>query len=96
MRQRGKDMKESIPKTRLRIECPARYQILLQGRLDERWRNRLGGLNITAVIGPTGLPMTHLSGEVLDQAALFGVLNTLYNLQLPLISVVFDEDDGAA
>ena len=89
-------MKDSIPNTRLRIECPAHYQILVQGRLDERWCNQLGGLTITPVIGPTGLPITHLSGEVLDQAALFGVLNTLYNLRLPLISVVCDEDDGAA
>jgi hypothetical protein len=34
-----------------------------------------------------GSPETELSGRLLDQAALFGVLVTLYDLGLPLLSV---------
>ncbi len=32
-------------------------------------------------------PMSTLLGELVDQAALAGVLNTLYELHLPVISV---------
>jgi hypothetical protein len=32
-------------------------------------------------------PETTLTGRLLDQATLFGVLNTLYDLHLPLLSV---------
>jgi hypothetical protein len=34
-----------------------------------------------------GTSLTILTGEVMDQAALTGVLNTLYDLHLPLIAV---------
>ncbi|HSN75491.1 MAG TPA: hypothetical protein VL334_10475, partial [Anaerolineae bacterium] len=34
-----------------------------------------------------GAPVTVLSGQFQDQAALAGVLNTLYDLGLPLLSV---------
>ena len=82
-------MNEQIPKSRLQTARPARYQILVQGALDERWSRRLGGLAISTLATATGSPITCLSGEVLDQAALFGVLNTLYALHLPLISVSY-------
>jgi hypothetical protein len=32
-------------------------------------------------------PVTTLSGRLLDQAALCGILNTLYDMRLPLLSV---------
>jgi hypothetical protein len=34
-----------------------------------------------------GFPVTELTGQLMDQAALYGVLVTLYNLGLPLLSV---------
>ena len=34
-------------------------------------------------------PFTTLTGQVTDQAALMGILNHLYDLQLPLISVEY-------
>jgi len=36
--------------------------------------------------------VTTLDGEVLDQAALAGVLSALYNLHLPLLSVEYIEN----
>ena len=92
-------MHEQLPKTKLRIENPASYRILVQGGLDERWSSRLGGLMITSFVTEAGLVVTQLSGELMDQAALFGVLNALYDIHLPLISVVhFDvaDDDGGS
>ena len=93
-------MNEQLPKTKLRMENPASYRILVQGGLDERWSGRLGGLMITPFTTEEGLMVTQLSGELMDQAALFGVLNSLYDLLLPLISVVhlgaFNDDDGGS
>lgn len=73
---------------RLRMDGPATYRIIVQGGLDERWSGRLGGLDITVFYTEDKSAVTQLSGELMDQAALFGVLNTLYNLHLPLLGVV--------
>ena len=42
----------------------------------------------------TEVPVTILSGRLLDQAGLLGVLNTLYDLRLPLLSVECEDCDG--
>lgn len=72
----------------LRLDMPATYQIRVQGYLPESWSDRLGGMMVI----PSGqaadeAPETTLTGCLLDQAALFGVLNALYDLHLPLLSV---------
>jgi hypothetical protein len=65
---------------------PATYAIWVQGALDAEWADRLGGLHIREVRAGS-LPMTELVGEVVDQTALAGVLSTLYELGLPIVSV---------
>ena len=69
------------------MDEPVSYRIMVQGRLDEWWSDRLGGLKITIHTPQEDCTLTELSGEVLDQAALFGVLSTLYDLRLPFVSV---------
>jgi hypothetical protein len=59
--------------------------ILAVGTLNGRWSERLGGLRVRA--SGRGFPVTELSGQLTDQAALFGVLMTLYDLGFPLLSV---------
>lgn len=71
----------------LTIDSPADYQICIQGRLDASWADRLGGVTIRAQDAPADAPITVLTGSFQDQAALAGVLNTLYDLGLPLLSV---------
>jgi hypothetical protein len=66
---------------------PGTYQIVVLGDLAPRWSRRLEGMSISIIAGPSELPMTSLVGEVSDQAALIGVLNTLFELHLPLLSV---------
>lgn len=52
------------------------------------WSERLGGFVITSNEDTEyGSAVTTLEGSVIDQAALLGILNTLYELRLPLISV---------
>lgn len=69
------------------FDSPAEYQINVQGRIDPAWSDRLEGMAIRQTAGDAGPPVTTLQGELQDQAALAGVLNTLYELHLPVISV---------
>jgi hypothetical protein len=68
-------------------DATAFYRIRIQGYLHESWADRMGGVTIETDSRPDGAPITVLSGQFQDQAALAGVLNTLYDLSLPLLSV---------
>jgi hypothetical protein len=72
---------------KLSLHKPAAYRIRVQGQLDESWSPRLSGMAIHAAVTKEGNTVTTLEGTLLDQAALAGVLNTLYTLGLPMISV---------
>lgn len=84
-------MAKKFPAARLRMDGPATYRIFVQGGLEEKWSGRLGGLKIAVSAGEEESVVTQLSGELMDQAALLGVLNTLYDLHLPLLGVVETE-----
>ena len=66
---------------------PATYRIVFQGTVSEHWHRRLGGMEITTSSPETGEPHTTLRGRLGDQAALRGVLETLYALHLPILEV---------
>ena len=62
------------------------YRILVRGRLEPSWSDRLGGLVIEN--DPTqDPPTTTLTGELADQSALTGVLNALVDLSQTVLSV---------
>ena len=79
----------------LKLETAATYRIRVQGHLDKSWSNRLAGMTITADPASDQPPVTTLVGHLADQAALSGVLNTLYDLHLPLLSVEILDDPSA-
>ena len=79
--------KENQTYSPLSIDQPTLYRIRVHGELEERWSGRMGGMQIHWQTQEDGSLMTILKGQLLDQAALFGVLMLLYNLRLPLISV---------
>ena len=60
------------------------YQIRIEGHLDPTWTDWFDGLSITSE--DTG--DTLLTGRVVDQAALHGLLKKVRDLGLPLVSVV--------
>lgn len=62
---------------------PATYQIRLQGHLGSQWADWFGGLTITR----TGHGETLLTGPVVDQAALHGLIRKVRDLGLPLLAV---------
>ena len=69
------------------MEEPADYRTRVRGCLDARWSERMDGMRISTSRATNGEVETVLSGCVSDQAALAGVLNTLYELHLPVLSV---------
>jgi hypothetical protein len=62
---------------------PGRYEIRLKGHLSARWAARFDGMTLTTRTDGTTL----IEGPVVDQAALHGLLRTLRDLGLPLLSV---------
>ena len=66
----------------------ASYRIMAEGLLDERWSGRLSGMQIVTRQEAGQKPVTTLSGQVPDQAALIGVLNSLYQLHMKILSVI--------
>ena len=80
-------MSETVNKKRYLFDCPGKYCIRVQGFLDESWSDRLAGLRITTCQTEDHEPMSELVGQVRDQAELAGVLNTLYDLHLTLLTV---------
>ena len=63
------------------------YQIIVLGELDKKWSDRLGGMSITINRQEKQQSVTTLVGPLRDQAALSGVLSTLYELHYPVLSV---------
>jgi len=59
------------------------YRIRLKEQLDQRWSAWLGGLMVMHEANGE----TVLTGEVVDQAALHGLLSKVRDLQLTLISL---------
>jgi len=66
---------------------PGLYEIRIKGHLDDRWVDWFGGMTIT--LEENG--ETLLTGPVVDQAALYGLLKKVRDLGLPLRSVNYLE-----
>jgi hypothetical protein len=69
------------------FDLPSTYQICVQGRIDQTWSHNLEGMTLSQSTVEPGPLITTLQGELRDQAALAGVLNTLYELHLTVLSV---------
>jgi len=79
----------------MKLWTPATYSITIEGDLDETWSERLGGMGITTRTRADKTTVSTLVGPMRDQAQLSGVLNTLYELHLPILSVEnVSEDKG--
>ncbi len=73
------DERESQPAT----SQPMVYQIRIKGQLDSQWSDWFSGMTISLDNGDT-----LMTGQVIDQAALHGLLKKVRDLGMPLVSVV--------
>ena len=78
-------MESTSEKTEL--SWPAVYEIRVKGRLDENWSDWLTGLDVEFDANATGTPISTLTGSIVDQAALLGLLRTLHNMHLTVLSI---------
>jgi hypothetical protein len=70
---------------------PMVYQIRVKGHLGREWIDWFGGLSITLEDNDETL----LTGPVIDQAALHGLLRKVRDLGMPLLSVMRLQPDQA-
>jgi len=80
---------------RVNFSGPGRYRIEIQGELGSNWSDRLGDMRVFPSSSGNDNKVTAIEGRVRDQAALVGVLNTLYELHLPLLSVRYLDETNA-
>jgi hypothetical protein len=73
------------------VNQPEIYQIRLKGHLGREWTDWFEGLTITLEEDGDTL----LTGPVIDQAALHGLLKKVRDLGMPLVSVCPVEPGGA-
>lgn len=85
----------AIPSSRSSVQFAGRgtYHIAVHGSLDRDLSDHLGGLRIAASEHQDGSVRTMLTGYIPDQAALMGVLNAHYDLQLPILSATLVGSD---
>jgi len=83
-----------VPEAALRSKSPwpRTYRIVVEGHLEPSWSDRLAGLLITPYTTEQSSQRTQFVGPIRDLAELSGVLNTLYDLHLSLLSVEVAED----
>jgi hypothetical protein len=70
------------------------YQITFLGEIDDSWQKWFGDFEISCEKEAGCTTRTTLTGEVVDQAALWGILNKIWNLNLVLESVNLVVEDN--
>ena len=63
------------------------YKIVVQGELDVAWCERLWGLQANVKREKGEKPITTIIGQINDQSALSGILTTLNDMHISVISV---------
>jgi len=76
----------------LHLDHPAHYRIRAQGLFDASWLEMLSGAWVIQSHQSSENETTLLVGQVMDQAALMGVLKQLYSLGFPLLLVEYITD----
>ena len=83
---------------KIAMDEPAAYEILVQGPIGEDWEDWFESMQVSHLgsIDYSDSKVqreTLLSGTLPDQAALQGLLQRLYNFQLPIIRVILMESE---
>lgn len=81
--QRGKH------RPRLNMYESSVFAIRIQGEIGEDWSKCFGAQSMSVELDEDGFPVTTLTSEPVDQAALVGMINGLNSMALPVISVEY-------
>ena len=73
---------------------PATYRICILGTMDKQRSDYYGGMTIEHGSVLNQYPMTTLTGQLMDQSALVGVMNALYDIGCPILMVECVEAGG--
>jgi hypothetical protein len=65
----------------------ARYEIRVGGHLDQRWSDWFEGMEVTEAFDQSGAPITILTGIIVDQSALHGILAKVRDIGIPIFSI---------
>ncbi len=74
------------------FSSPANFSIEVNGFLDENLSDYLGGLTISHKTLEGKIKTSYLIGEVVDQAALIGIINSLYDMRYAILRVEIISD----
>ncbi|MFN8497182.1 MAG: hypothetical protein U0641_04940 [Anaerolineae bacterium] len=69
------------------FDSPGTYQIVVQGDMDRSMSEQVGDMTIFGAQNGVENGLTVLVGQLADQAALRGVLDTLYNQGYVVLNV---------
>ena len=75
------------PDIKVPFDSPMAYRILVQGPVAPNWSDRMQGMDISQATSDAGIIVSTLTGELPDQTALAGVLNTIHEMHLSVLSV---------
>ena len=75
---------------------PANYRIKIIGYCKENCLESLGAMRISSEEHDIHKHITTMDGRVRDQAELMGILNSLYEMHIPILSVELIKDDSHA
>jgi hypothetical protein len=84
MSNAGPDATSGQPRGGENTEPTVRYEIVVEGVLDDIWSAWFDGLNVS---GDADAGVTTIAGPLPDQAALHGLLAKIRDLGLPLVEV---------
>ncbi len=70
------------------ISTPVDVSIEIKGILDKTMSEVLGGLSIRNSTISDKISISYVEGKVTDQAALIGIINTLFNMRFPIMNVM--------
>jgi hypothetical protein len=79
------------------FSAPGDYRIEIQGDVPSNWSDRFGGMKLFASsLNDETNKVTFLQGKVRDQSELSGILNSIYELHLSLLSVQYLGSDSSS
>jgi hypothetical protein len=71
----------------LKFGSASLYKMKIQGRISESWTDQIGPIRISQELISDGLYITTILFNTKDQAELFGFINTIQKMHLPLLSL---------